>query len=116
MLLDDTCQIYFRLKDISGCKNFSIQDQGVHKIAKKAHVEGFFQFLMLNISSIKELLHKSSESSKYDWNSTRKTKNKSFLDFILQYVTPRNHKNVRNCYFGGYLGGLGTNVEFNGFL
>ena len=39
----------------------SFHDQGVHKIAKKKHVERFFQFLMLNISSIKELLYKPSE-------------------------------------------------------
>ena len=53
---------------------------------------------------------------KYNWNSTRKTKKKNFLGFIVQDITPWNHKNVRNCYFGGYFGGLGTNVEFNGFL
>ena len=40
---------------------FSFQDQGVPKFTKKTHVESFFQFLMLNISSIKELLHKPSE-------------------------------------------------------
>ena len=39
----------------------SFQDQGVHKIVKENHVERFFQFLMLKISSIKELLHKPSE-------------------------------------------------------
>ena len=53
---------------------------------------------------------------KYNWNSTKKTKKKNFLGFILQDITPWNHKNVRNCYFWGYFGGLGTNVEFNGFL
>ena len=46
---------------------FSFQDRGFHKIAKKIHVERFFQFLMLNISSIKELLHKPSE---IQWNIT----------------------------------------------
>ena len=40
---------------------FSFEDQGVHKIAKETHVEPFFQFWMLNISSIKKLLHKSSK-------------------------------------------------------
>ena len=33
----------------------------LQKKKKKKHVERFFQFLMLYISSIKELLHKSSE-------------------------------------------------------
>ena len=37
---------------------FFFQDQGAHKIAKKTHVEYFVQFMMLTISSIKELLHK----------------------------------------------------------
>ena len=40
---------------------FFFQDQGIHKIAKKSHVEHFVQFMMLTISSIKELLHKPSE-------------------------------------------------------
>ena len=52
-------QIYFRLKTNSGCEIFSFPRSGVHTIAKKTDVEQvFFQFLMLNISSIKELLHK----------------------------------------------------------
>ena len=36
-------------------------DQGVHKIEKKKHAERVFQFLKLNISSVKELLYKPSE-------------------------------------------------------
>ena len=55
-------QIYFWLKDIFW--KFSFQDQGVHKIGKN-HVKCFFQFLMLNIFSIKELLRKPSE---IQWN------------------------------------------------
>ena len=47
---------------------------------KKTHVERFFQFLMLNISSIKELLHKPSE---IQWNITgtlpEKLKSKIYL-------------------------------------
>ena len=43
-------------------------DQGVHKIEKKKkHVQCVFQFLKLNISSVKELLHKPSE---IQWNIT----------------------------------------------
>ena len=38
------------------------------------------------------------------------------MGFFLQDITPWNHKNVRNCYFGGYFVELGTNVEFHGFL
>ena len=53
---------------------------------------------------------------KYNWNSTRKTKKKTFLGFILQDITPWNHKNVRNCYFCGYFRDLGSNVKFHGFL
>ena len=50
-------QIYVQLKDISGSENFLSKIVRVHKIVKKTHMECFFQ-LMLNISSIKELLHK----------------------------------------------------------
>ena len=53
-------QIYFGLKDISGCENFFSRSEGSENCKKKQkkHVECFFQFLMLNVSSIKELLHK----------------------------------------------------------
>ena len=51
--------------------------------------EFFFQFLMLNISSIKELLHKPSEIQS---NMTEilpgKLKRKKFLGFTLQDITP----------------------------
>ena len=47
--------------DLRTSQKLSFQDQGAHKIAKKIHVECFFQFLMLNISPIKELLHKPSD-------------------------------------------------------
>ena len=41
---------------------FFFPRSGVHTIAKQTDEEQvFFQFLMLNISSIKELLHKPSE-------------------------------------------------------
>ena len=45
----------------------SFQDQGVLKIETKTNRTFFFQFLMLNISSIKELLHK---PEKILWNIT----------------------------------------------
>ena len=63
---------------------------------------------MLNFFDLfnKELLHKLSE---IQWNITGtlpgKLKRIFFLGFILQDITPWNHKNVRNCYFGGYFGG-----------
>ena len=41
---------------------------------------------------------------KCNWNSTKKTKKKNFLGFIVQDITAWNHKNVRNCYFRGTLG------------
>ena len=61
-------QIYFWLKDISDCENFLSMIRGFIKLRKK-NVKHFFQFLMLNISSIKDLLHKPSE---VQWNLKRK--------------------------------------------
>ena len=52
---------------------------------------------------------------KYKWNSTRKTKKKNLFGFILQDITPRNHKNVRNCYFRGYFGGPGNQCGIQWF-
>ena len=63
-------------------------DQGVHKIEKKKHVQCVFQFLKLNISSVKELLHTFRNPVKYNWSSTRKTEKKHLLGFILQDITP----------------------------
>ena len=40
---------------------------------------------------------------KYNWNSTRKTKKKNLLGVILKDITPWNHKNAGNCYFGDTL-------------
>ena len=95
----------------------SFQDQEVHKIVKKDHVERFFQFLMPNISSIKELLHKPSE---IQWNiaGTLPGKLNRKISWASSYkiLPPEVTKYVRNCYFGGYFGGLGTNVEFHVFL
>ena len=56
-------QIYFGLKDISGCENFFSRSGGSEncKKKKKNMWNVFFQFLMLNVSSIKELFHKPSE-------------------------------------------------------
>ena len=73
---------------------------------------------MFNISLIKELLRKLSD---IQWDITAtlpgKLKRKISLDFIVLDIIPWNHKNLRNCYFGGgYFVGLGTNVELNGFL
>ena len=53
---------------------------------------------------------------KYNWDSNRKTKKKNFLGFILQDITSWIYKTVRSCFFGGYFGDQGINVEFNGFL
>ena len=109
-------QIYFWLKDISVCENFLSKIRGFIKLQKKNRGENFFKFLMLNISSMKKLFHKPSE---IQWNiagtllGKLKLKN---LDFILQDITPWNHKNMKNCYFGRYFEGLGTTMNFNGFL
>ena len=71
---------------------FSFQDQGVLKIAKNA-----LSIVMLNISAIKELLHK---PSKIHWNTTGilsgKLKRKIWGggSVILQDITAWNHKIV----------------------
>ena len=68
---------------------------------------------MLDISSIQELLHKTSE---IQWNITGtlpeklKKKKKKIVFFY-----PITQKNLKICYFWGYFGGLETNVEFNAF-
>ena len=93
-----------------------LPDQGVHKIAKKICVECFFQFLMLNISLIKDLLHKPSETQ---WNitGTLPGKLKRKISWALSYkILSPEITDLRNCHFGGYFGDLGTNVEFSWFF
>ena len=52
-------QINFWIKGISGCENVLSKIKEFMKPQKKNHAEHFFfQFFMLNISPIKELLHK----------------------------------------------------------
>ena len=81
------------------------------------------RFVFFSIFNAKYFFNKSTATQsfrnpvKYNWSSTRKTKKKNLLGLILQDITPWNHKNVRNCYFGeGGFGGLGTNVEFQWFF
>ena len=99
--------IYFRLKDISGSENFLSKIMRFIKLQKNPMWNLFFNFFMLNIFSIKELLHKPSE---IQWNITGilpgKLKRKIFIGFILQDITPWNHKNMRNFFF--FLGGGGV--------
>ena len=66
---------------------FSFQDWGVHKIAKKKknHGEHFLQSLMLNISSITELLHKPSEIQ-WDITKTLPGKLKGKISWALSYM------------------------------
>ena len=66
---------------------FSFQDWGVHKIAKKKknHGEHFIQSLMLNISSITELLHKPSEIQ-WDITKTLPGKLKGKISWALSYM------------------------------
>ena len=84
---------------------FSFQHQEVHKIVKKTHVEHFFQFLMLNISSIKELLHKPSE---IQWNITGtlpgKLKRKIFWALSYKILPPEITKTWEIAILGGTLG------------
>ena len=83
----------------------SFQDHGVHKIVKENHVERFFQFLMLKISSIKELLHKPSE---IQWNitGTLPGKLKRKISWALSYkiLPPEITKIWEIAIFGSTLG------------
>ena len=110
-------QIYFRLKEISGCENLFSKIRGFIKLKKKKHLEHFCQFLMLNIPSIKELLHKPSESQ---WNITGplpgKLKKKLFWALSYKILPSEITKTREIAILWGYFGSLGTNVEFNGFL
>ena len=112
--------------DISSCGNFLFKIRGFKKLQKTSCGKFFFQIFMLNISSIKELLHKPPE---IQWNikfseingnlmgfSTRKTKKKNLLGFILQDITPWNKNKREKLLFFGYFRDLKTNVKFNGFL
>ena len=109
-------QIYFWLKDVSGCKNFLSKIRGFIKL-QKSPCETFFSICDVKYFFNKRTVTKTLRNTvKQNWTSTRKTKKKNFLGFILQDITHWNHKNVRNCYFWWYSGGLGPNVEFNGFL
>ena len=75
----------------------SFQDQGFHKIAKKTHVQRFFQFLILNISSIKWLLHKPLENQ---WNITGKQKRKLFWALSYKILPPEITKTWEIAIFG----------------
>ena len=97
---------------------FSFQDQGVHKIAKKPnHVECFFQFLMLNISSTKELLHKPLEIK---WNITGtlsgKLKRKTYWALSCKILPPEITKMWEIPIFGGVFGAWETMWNLMVFL
>ena len=53
---------------------------------------------------------------KYNWNSTNKNKKIKLLGFILLDISPLKSQKREKLLFLGYFGGLGTNVEFNGFF
>ena len=104
-------QIYFRLNNISDSENF-ISKIGGSLNCKKKPWEHFFQFLMLNISSMKELLQKPSE---IQWNitGTLPGKLKRKICWALSCKISQKHEKLQ---FWGYFRGLETNVEFNGFF
>ena len=61
--------MYFRLKEISGCENVLSKIRGLIKLKKKKkkikkHVEHFFSVFEVKYFSIKELLHKLAEIQK----------------------------------------------------
>ena len=92
-------QIYFRLKDISGCENFVSKIRGFIKLKKKS-CGMFFQCLILNISSIKELLHKPSE---IQWNITGtlpgKLKRKNSWALSYKILPPEISESSCNTWF-----------------
>ena len=53
---------------------------------------------------------------KYNWNSTRKTRKKVFWALSYKILPPEITKIWEIWYFWVYFWGLGTNVEFNGFV
>ena len=97
-------QIYFRLKDISGCENFVFKIRGFIKLKKKSCAM-FFQCLILNISSIKELLHKPSEIQG-NITGTLPGKRKRKISWALSYkiLPPEITKMWETAIFQGTLG------------
>ena len=104
-------QISFRLNNISDSENF-ISKIGGSLNCKKKPWEHFFQFSMLNISSMKKLLQKPSE---IQWNitGTLPGKLKRKIYWALSCKISQKHEKLQ---FWGYFWGLETNVEFNGFF
>ena len=110
-------QIYLRHKDFSGRENVLSKIREFIKLQQKKHVGCFSQFLKVNYFFHKKTVIKTFRNPvKYNWISSKKTNDKKNLGFTLQGIALWNYKNMRNCYFWGYFGCLGTNVEFNGFL
>ena len=83
---------------------------------KKKHVEHFFQFLMFNISSIKELLHKPSE---IQWNITGtlpgKLKRKISLALSYKILPLEITRTWEIAILGGTLGGPGNQCGIQWF-
>ena len=102
-------QIYFRLKNNSGCEIFLSKIWGFIQLQKKLMWNRFFfQFLMLNISSIKELLHKPLE---IQWNITGTLKGKLKEKFLGLYPTryhPLKSQKHEKLLFLGVLWGPGN--------
>ena len=98
-------QIYFRLKDISECENFLSKIRGFIQLQKNPCRRVFFNVFMLNISSIKELLHKPSE---IQWNitGTLPGKLKRKISCVLSYkiLSPEITKTWEIAILGGTLG------------
>ena len=112
----NTRYIFFSLKDISDCENFLSKIRGFIKLPKKNHVERFLKFLMLNVPSIKELLHKPSE---IQWNiaGTLPGKLQRKIYWAFSYmILPLKITKMWDIAILGYFGGLRTNAEFHGFL
>ena len=107
---------YTWLKDISGCEHFLSKIQGFIKLQKKNHVECFFQFLMLNISSIKELLHKPSE---IQWNITGTLPGKLKTKVSWAFPTicyPQKSQKCEKLLFWGILWGPGNQCGIQWFF
>ena len=97
-------------------RKFSFQDQQVHKIAKKKPSGMFFSIFVVKYFFNKRTVALSFRYLvKYNWNSTRKTKQKFPGLYPTGYYPLKSWKHEK-LPFWGYFGGLGTNVQFNGFL
>ena len=80
------------------------------------------RFVFFSIFNAKYFFNKSTATQsfrnpvKYNWSSTRKTKKKIFLGFILRDITPWNHKKSEKLLFSWVLWGPGNQCGIQWFF